>query len=361
MTSEAALSAPTRALIAAACTVVLLAGMHFGASIVNVVLFSFFLAIIALPALRSLVARGIPTLGAVLILIGGLALVTILFIGILNLSIPELEEALPAYQNLLAEQIARLAALIAPLGLEVPDRGEIDIVSSTTSLIPTITTIIAGLIEFLIDVLLVIILTVFMLLEVSKWGSILDKTPKTAQDALGQFINFSDQLIEYVVIRIKINLITGAATAILLWAMGIQSALLWGLVVFVMSFIPYFGLALASIPPVGIAWLQLGLPGAVIVLVGIGAINFAAENIVFPQMAGKRLDLSPTAVIISILFWTWVLGVPGMFLAVPLTLMVKYLLAGFEETRWIGALMGQAESPAASGRLGIFAMRGGRR
>ncbi len=361
MTAEAALSAPARALIAAACTVVLLAGMHFGASIVNVVLFSFFLAIIALPWLRKLEARGIPTLGAVLILIAGLALVAILFIAILNLSVPELEGALPAYQDLLAEQIARVAGLIAPLGLVIPDMREIDIISSTTSLIPTITTIIAGMIQFLIDVLLVIILSVFMLLEVSKWGATLDQTPKAAQTVLGQFINFSDQLIEYVVIRIQINLITGAATAVLLWAMGIQSALLWGLVVFVMSFIPYFGLALASIPPVGIAWLQLGLGGAVVVLVGIGAINFAAENIVFPQMAGKRLDISPLVVIISILFWTWVLGVPGMFLGVPLTLMVKYLLAGFDETRWIAALMGQAESPAASGLFGRFTMRGGRR
>jgi AI-2 transport protein TqsA len=340
MTPDAALSAPTKALIAAACTVVLLAGMHFGASIVNVVLFSFFLAIIALPALRSLEGRGIPTLGAVLILIAGLALVAILFIGVLSLSVPELEEALPAYQDLLAEQIARLVALLASFGLSLPEMDSIDVISGTTSLIPTIATIVAGLIQFLIDVLLVIIVTVFMLLEVSRWGNLLARTPNTARDAVGQFITFSDQLIEYVVIRIKINLITGAATAVLLWAMGIQSALLWGLVVFVMSFIPYIGLALASIPPAGIAWLQLGLPGAVVVLVGIGAINFAAENILFPQMAGKRLDLSPLAVIVSILFWTWVLGVPGMFLGVPLTLMVKYLLAGFEETRWIAALMG---------------------
>lgn len=344
MTREAALSAPARALVATACTVVLLAGMHFGASIVNVVLFSFFLAIIALPALRNLEARGVPTLGAVLILIAGLALLVALFIAVLSLSVPELEEALPAYQDLLTEQIGRLVSLLASFGFSVPEMNSIDVVSGTTSLIPTIATIVAGLIAFLVDVLLVIILAVFMLLEVSRWGSILERTPTTARDIFGQFIHFSDQLIEYVVIRIKINLITGAATAVLLWAMGIRSALLWGLVVFVLSFIPYIGLALASIPPAGIAWLQLGLPGAVIVLVGIGAINFAAENIVFPQMAGKRLDLSPLAVIVSILFWAWVLGVPGMFLGVPLTLMVKYLLAGFEETRWLAALLGRGES-----------------
>jgi AI-2 transport protein TqsA len=343
MTPDAALSAPSKALIAGACTVVLLAGMHFGASIVNVVLFSFFLAIIALPALRNLEGRGIPTLGAVLILIAGLALTAILFIGVLSLSVPELEEALPAYQDLLAEQIARLVALLTSFGVSLPEMDSIDVISGTTSLIPTIATIVAGLIQFLIDVLLVIIVAVFMLLEVSRWGNMLTQTPNIARDAVGQFITFSDQLIEYVIIRIKINLITGAATAVLLWAMGIQSALLWGLVVFVMSFIPYIGLALASIPPAGIAWLQLGLAGAVVVLVGIGAINFAAENILFPQMAGKRLDLSPLAVIVSILFWTWVLGVPGMFLGVPLTLMVKYLLEGFEETRWIAALMGASE------------------
>jgi AI-2 transport protein TqsA len=346
MTAEASLSAPTRALIAAACTVVLLAGMHFSASIVNVVIFSFFLAIISLPALRSLEARGISTLGAVLILIAGLGLVMVLIIAILNLSVPGLEEALRAYQELLTQQIARLSTLIAPLGLVIPNMQELDVISATTSLLPTITTIIAGLIEFLIDVLLVMVLSVFMLLEVSKWGNIIEKSPKTAQSALGQFINFSDQLIDYVLIRIKINLLNGIATALLLGAMGIQSALLWGLVVFVMSFIPYFGLPLASIPPAGIAWLHAGLAGTVIVLAGIATVNFIADNIIFPQMAGKQLELSPIIVIISILFWTWVLGVPGLFLGVPLTLMVKHLLAGFEETRWIAALMTTANPDA---------------
>ncbi|HDR72999.1 MAG TPA: AI-2E family transporter [Methanoculleus sp.] len=346
MTADVTLAAPLRALVASACTVVLLAGMHLGASIINVVLFSFFLSVLALPALRYLEGRGIPTIGAVLILIAGLALIAVLFIATLNLSVPELEEAISAYRNLLAEQITRIGALIEPLGLVVPDMEEFDIISATTSLIPTIASIVSGLIQFLLDVLLVMILAVFMLLEVSKWGDILEKTPKTAHDVISQFVSFSATLIEYVAIRIKVNFIVGVATALLLWAMGIQSALLWGVVVFVMSFIPYFGLPLASIPPAGIAWLQIGLPGALIVLAGIAAVNFVADTIIFPQMASTRLDLSPPTVIVSILLWTWVLGVPGLFLGVPLTLMVKYLLAGFEETRWIAALMGPAPPPA---------------
>jgi AI-2 transport protein TqsA len=330
---------PARLLITAAAGVVVIAGMHLGAPILNVILFSFFLGIIALPAIRLLEGRGIPTLGAVLILIAGLALLALLFIAILSLSLPALEEALPAYEELLREQLEALAALLASIGITItpPDQGSL--IDGTTTLIPAIATIVSGLIAFLVDLLLVIIIAVFMLLEVSGWGAVLDRQPAVARKVGSQLIGFSQTLITYVIIRIRINLITGGATAALLWALGIPSALLWGLVVFVLSFIPYFGLALASIPPAGIAWLQLGLAGAAAVLVGIAVINFIAETIIFPPMAGKQLNLSPLTVIISVIFWTWILGVPGMFLGVPLTLLVKFLLEAFDETAGIARLM----------------------
>jgi AI-2 transport protein TqsA len=263
----------------------------------------------------------------------------LLFIGILSLSLPALEEALPAYEELLREQLEVFAELLASWGIVItpPDQGSF--INGTTTLIPAIATILSGLIEFFIDLLLVIIIAVFMLLEVSRWGALLDHQPESARTVSSQLVGFSQTLITYVIIRVKINLITGAATAGLLWALGIKSALLWGLVVFVMSFIPYIGLALASIPPAGIAWLELGLGGAAAVLVGVGIINFVAENILFPPMAGKGLKLSALTVIVSVIVWTWILGVPGMFFGVPLTLMVKFLLEAFDETAWIARLM----------------------
>lgn len=345
MSEDTSFPVPARMLIIAAAGVVVIAGMHLGASILNVILFSFFLAIVALPFIRTLEGRGVPTLGAVLILIAGLVLILVLFIGILSLSLPALEEALPAYEELLRQQLEALATLLAGFGIAItpPDQGSI--INGTTTLIPAIATIVSGLITFLIDLLLVIIIAVFMLLEVSGWGAVLDRQPAVARKVGSQLVGFSRTLITYVVIRIRINLITGAATAALLWVLGIPSALLWGLVVFVLSFIPYFGLALASIPPAGIAWLQLGLAGATAVLVGIAIINFVAETIIFPPMAGKGLNLSPLTVIVSVIVWTWILGVPGMFLGVPLTLMVKFLLEAFEETAGIARLM----EPAGQG------------
>jgi AI-2 transport protein TqsA len=345
MTENGSFSTPARLVIAGAAAFIVIAGMNLSADILNVLFFSFFLAIISVPLIRILEKRGIPTIGAVVILIAGLVLLAILFIGILSLSLPALEETLPAYEALLSEQMEALVSLLAGWGIVISPPDQDIIINSTTTFIPAITTILSGLIQFLIDLLLIIIIAIFMLFEVLEWEKILDNQAENTRKVGSQIIGFSQTLMTYVIVRIKVNLITGAATAALLWALGIEPALLWGLLVFLMSFIPYIGLALATIPPMAIAWLEYGIVGVAIVIVGITIINVVAENIIFPQMAGKSLNLSPLTVIVSLLIWTAVLGVPGMFLGVPLTLMVKYLLEAFDETAFLARLM----EPAVQG------------
>ena len=94
------------------------------------------------------------------------------------------------------------------------------------------------------------------------------------------------------------------------------------------------------IPPVLIAWSELGLASAVIILVGAAIINILAENVLFPQAAGKGLEMSPTIVFVSLVLWGFVLGSVGALLAVPLTLALMLFLNHFDETRWVGVLLG---------------------
>jgi predicted PurR-regulated permease PerM len=119
-----------------------------------------------------------------------------------------------------------------------------------------------------------------------------------------------------------------------------ENAAFWGFLAFALSFIPYLGFWLAVIPPMLIAWSELGPMYAVIILIGAAFINFIAENILFPQAAGKGLKISPAVVFISLVFWGFVLGSIGALLAVPLTLALIMFLQFFEETRWIGDLLG---------------------
>jgi AI-2 transport protein TqsA len=339
MASRELLTHPARILVLAAAAVIVLGGMRVAGPILNPFLFSFVFTIIAIPVLRFLERKGLSTILAVLVIVAGAAGLIVILIAILSLSLPELEGELPTYQNILKTQVDQLEMLLASVGITLPEVAIGDVIE-VSSLIPTLATVVGDLIQLFFDFLLILIVTVFMLLEVSHVRQWMQRDEGPGNQFFRQFLQFNNDLIDYFIIRVKVNLITGGATAVLLIILGIKSPLLWGVVVFIMSFIPYLGLTIASIPPAALGWLQHGLWGAAIVFIGIGVINLVAENIIFPQMAAKSLGLSPLVVILSVFFWAWVLGATGMFLGVPLTLMIKYLLEGFEETRWIGEMMG---------------------
>ena len=109
-----------------------------------------------------------------------------------------------------------------------------------------------------------------------------------------------------------------------------------------LNFIPNFGSILAAIPPVLLAIVQLGFPSALMTAVVFLAINGVIGNFLEPRMMGKGLNLSSLVVFLSLVFWGWVLGPVGMLLSVPLTMTVKIALESFEETKWMGVMLGSA-------------------
>jgi predicted PurR-regulated permease PerM len=100
-----------------------------------------------------------------------------------------------------------------------------------------------------------------------------------------------------------------------------------------------------------LAWFQIGPLAAIAVLAGCAVINTLVEYVMFPQIAGRSLSLSPAVVFISLLFWGWILGGIGVLIAVPLTLGVQMICELFDETRWIGILLGSSpkDEPGKAG------------
>jgi AI-2 transport protein TqsA len=123
--------------------------------------------------------------------------------------------------------------------------------------------------------------------------------------------------------------------------------LLWGILTFFLSFVPYVGLFLALTPAVVLALAEFGLSRAMLFIVGVIVINIVAENVLSPMLMGRGLNLSPSVVFLSFMVWVWVLGGPGAFLAVPITLFVIGMLETFPETRWLASLMGATSAPAS--------------
>ena len=77
-------------------------------------------------------------------------------------------------------------------------------------------------------------------------------------------------------------------------------------------------------------------------------INFSAENAVAPKLLGRGLSISPLVVFLSFFFWSWLLGGPGMLLAMPLTVMLLFILQSYDDTRWLAVLISESkEAPQA--------------
>ena len=141
-------------------------------------------------------------------------------------------------------------------------------------------------------------------------------------------------------LRAIVNLVTGAGVTILLFLLGVDFPLMWGILTFFLSFVPYIGLVLAVAPALVLALAEFGVTQAVLVIAGVVVINILAENVLSPMMMGRGLNISPTIVFLSFIFWAWLLGGPGAFLALPITLFVAVMFDTFPETRWLASLIG---------------------
>jgi AI-2 transport protein TqsA len=122
---------------------------------------------------------------------------------------------------------------------------------------------------------------------------------------------------------------------------------LWGVLTFFLSYVPYIGLTVAMIPPTILALAESGLGWAVLLVVGVLLINMLAENALSPWLMGRGLNLSPTIVFLSFIFWVWLLGAPGAFLAMPLTLFLVVMLSTYPEASWLVSLM-VAQEPSTT-------------
>jgi AI-2 transport protein TqsA len=133
--------------------------------------------------------------------------------------------------------------------------------------------------------------------------------------------------------------LVGLGDTIFLWFLGVDYALLWGLLAWFMGYIPSIGFIIALIPPVLMAYAQYGINTALIVLAGYILINGGVQNFYQPKVMGERLRISPVVVFVGLFIWGYLLGGIGAILAVPLTLLVLIIMENFEITRTMAILM----------------------
>ena len=326
-----------RVMLVLAATVVVFAGMRLAAPILNPILFAVVLALLFSPIYAWLIRRRIPTPLALVIMLVGL---TVLFLGIfsiLGVSIARFSADIGSYSKELSAQLNDLQGTAKSLGLPNVDVKE---VVKPSALVAAIGTLLSGVGNLLSSLFLILIIVLFLLAEGPALMGRLQASTSTDHPQVQRLTVFGRSVVRQLGLRAIVNLVTGAGVTVLLFVLGVDFPLMWGILTFFLSFIPWIGLPLAVAPAVVLALAEHGIERALLVIAGVIVINVVAENALSPMLMGRGLSISPTVLFLGFLFWAWLLGGPGAFLAAPLTIFLILMLETFPETRWLASVMG---------------------
>jgi predicted PurR-regulated permease PerM len=347
-------SRPAKLLIYSAAAVILTIGMREIGGILIPIFFSIFAFLIFSPLIHWLQRKGVPGPISIALVILFFIIIAIGAVILVTASLFQLSTQIPGYQT-------QFSAILQNIDQYLPSSGQFsleEILRDVGAFLLGLTAgILTGVLNAGTTTTLIIITTAFLLLDATGAPKKVQKGVQDQPMLLMRVTEFGNSLVHYILIRTEINLIAGIGTTILLLIGGIDFAILWGILTFLLGYIPFLGFYLAVFPPVALAFFKYGALGALAIFVGIGLINQLVENILFPSLAGKGLKLSASIVFLSLFYWAFVLGTPGSLIAVPLTMVVKMIFESSDETRWLAKLMEskgkedkkeEKESPQAS-------------
>jgi AI-2 transport protein TqsA len=334
-----------RSLIVGACLVVLIAGMRAASPFLSPLLFALFLAVLLSPPYQRLLRRGIPTWLTVSLMVTAVMLVGIGLLALLWLSMAQLRDNLFLYANRLLELRSNTERLLTEFGLDAPTLLTQEIFNRQW-LISSAARLVANLGTIITTGFFVLVTTVFFLLQSTHLAERLRREYGPDNPLHGQVVQVAQGVARFFAIRVRVNLVVAALITVWLLALGVDLAILWGILAFFLSFIMYVGLAVAAMPPALLALAESGPLYALLVIIGVTVINVGIENVVAPSWMGQGLNLAPVVALASLVFWAWVLGPLGLIIGIPATVIVVAVLASNPDTHWLLVLFTMDAAPA---------------
>lgn len=188
----------------------------------------------------------------------------------------------------------------------------------------------------------IIVLVAFGLPEVAALRAKLRKELETSTrlKVLDSAEEIADKIRRYLGVTLATSLLTGIATAAWSYAIGVELALTWGVLNFLLNFIPVVGNIIGIVPPTLYALIQFGDPTmALVAFVGFAVIQLVISNFIYPLLQGHSLALSPIGIVVSLAFWSWLWGIGGALIAIPLTAALVIVCDHFDNTRWLSKIL----------------------
>jgi predicted PurR-regulated permease PerM len=321
-----------------AAFIVIIAGIKMASHIVVLVLLSIFIALISSAVLKKLISFGFPKYGAYGVILFLFVLVLFLFFYIFSTSLGGFLINLPIYEQKLVNSLGDLFEIATTLGIEIHKQQVLEFLDVGYLLKLSASTL--GNFGSIFSKILVLFIAVsFILVESEAFHKKIlaligqDKQKKVA------FELFYENVQSYFIIKTFTSGLTGGLIFVVLLFFDIEYPLLWAVLAFVFNFIPVVGSIIAAIPAIILALIQADIAVALWMSLLYVVVNISISNVLEPKFMGDGLGLSATVIFFSLIFWGYVLGIAGMFLAVPITMTMKVAFDSMHHTRWLANLM----------------------
>ena len=306
------------------------------------------LTICAAPVRDWLPARGVPrgiaTPTIVLVVFGVLAA----FVYAIVIALIQFVAMLPTYSDQFAQIGESVARWLGSVGIGQAQIQAIVAGIDPRNIVATVVGALGGVVNLTGALVIVLTMMILMAADSAYARVIFGQLGAINPDFIAAITQYTSNVRRYMVVTTLLGIVQGTLNAIALAFLGVPSALLWGMLAFLCSFVPNVGYFIALIPPLFFGFLVGGWSTAIVVLVVYAVINAVVQSIVQPRVVGQAVSLSQTVTLFSVLFWAVIIGPIGAILAVPLTLLAKAVLmdADPRARRWQPAVGPTAETRA---------------
>jgi predicted PurR-regulated permease PerM len=316
--------------------------------------FALFAVILFWPVYRWLkerVASGLALLGALVALLAVFAV----FIGAIWFAVDEIVDGAPRYEEEVVQLQTRVETFFGSLPTdrnEAEGGGESNGFTLSSSRVSSLAQRVASSVWSVLGYLILIIaLFALAVVEVPRWKHKLRTRfdDPVSNETLDVAEKVTEQVQRFLLVQSFTSVVTGVLTGLFCWILGVDFAFVWGLLALVLNFIPTLGSIVAIVPPTLFALFQFGIGWQPpVVLVGLGLIQLILGSYIDPKLQGRYLELSAFVVLVAITFWGWLWGIPGAFIAVPITAALVLASKHVEGAEWVARLLTRDEEDVHS-------------
>ncbi|WP_338560045.1 AI-2E family transporter [Erwinia sp. E_sp_B04_7] len=312
-------------LLKLATLIVILAGIKASSEILVPFLLALFLSVVLNPLVTFLLRRGVRRGLAISLVMAGVLICIGLLVALVAGSVNEFSDIYPELRTQMEQKLVIVQHFAATFNINISTDRLAERLDPN-AIMDMATTVLSQFSGAMTNIVLLLMTVVFMLFEVHHLPYKLRFALVNPKIRIAGLHKALKGVTHYLALKTLISLITGVAVWLALLSLGVKFAMLWGVVAFILNFIPNIGPVIAGIPPLIQALLLNSIYDAVLVAGLFTAIHMLFGNMLEPRIMGKRLGLSSLVVFLSLIFWGWLLGPVGMLLSVPLTSVCKILM-----------------------------------